>query len=123
VAQNRSGCFNPVLWGTELLKLDKLTDSGDERSEMDEIPGRGGRPGVRAGPALAAGLALSDITVSELWGRCIALGGSLSLSELREYLSGDSTWTIQAHNLAALALNEYFADRGLGPLVAYSFDL
>jgi hypothetical protein len=27
------------------------------------------------------------------------------------------------HNIAALALNEYFADQDLGPLVAYSYDL
>lgn len=90
---------------------------------MDGGPGRCGRPGVRAGPALAAGLALSDITDDELWGRCVALGGSLSLSELREYLTGGSTWTAHAHDIAALALNEYFAEQGLGPLVAYSFDL
>jgi hypothetical protein len=90
---------------------------------MDGRSGRYGGPGVRAGPALAAGLALSDITVDELWGRCLALGGSLSSSELREYLSGNSTWTAQAHDIAALALNEYFADQDLGPLVAYSFDL
>jgi hypothetical protein len=90
---------------------------------MDGRSGWCGRPGVRAGPALAAGLAFSDITVDELWGRCLALGGSLSTSELREYLSGKSTWTAQAHDIVALALNEYFADQGLGPLVAYSFDL
>ena len=90
---------------------------------MDGRPGRCGRPGVRAGLALAAGLALSGITVDELWGRCRALGGSLSFSELREYLSSNSTWTAHAHDIAALALNEYFADQGLGPLVAYSFDL
>jgi hypothetical protein len=90
---------------------------------MDGTSGRCGRPGVRAGPALAAGLALSDITVDELWGRCLALGGSLSLRELTEYLSGNSTWSAVAHNIAALALNEYFADQDLGPLVAYSFDL
>jgi hypothetical protein len=90
---------------------------------MDGTAGRCGRPGVRAGPALAAGLALSDITVDELWGRCRALGASLSPGELREYLSGNSTWTAHAHNIAALALNEYFAEHDLGPLVAYSFDL
>jgi hypothetical protein len=90
---------------------------------MEGRSGRCGRPGVRAGPALAVGLALSGITVDELWGRCLALGGFLSLSELRECLSGESTWTAQAHDVAALALNEYFADQGLGPLVAYSFDL
>jgi hypothetical protein len=90
---------------------------------MGGASGRCGRPGVRAGPALAAGLALSDITVDELWGRCLALGSSLSLAELRDYLSGNSTWTAHAHNIAALALNEYFADQDLGPLVAYSFDL
>ncbi len=90
---------------------------------MKPTPGECGRPGVRAGPALAAGLALSDITIDELWARCIGLGGSLSCRELRVYLTGETTWTAQAHNLAALALNEYFADQGLGPLVAYSFDL
>jgi hypothetical protein len=90
---------------------------------MDGTPGRCGRPGVRAGPALAAGLALSDITIAELWGRCVGLGGALSCVELQAYLAGETTWTAQAHNIAALALNEYFADQGLGPLVAYSFDL
>jgi hypothetical protein len=90
---------------------------------MDGTPGRCGRPGVRAGPAIAAGLALSDITIDELWARCLALGGALSVRELTEYLSGNCTWTAHAHNIAALALNEYFADQGLGPLVAYSFDL
>ncbi len=89
---------------------------------MDGRSGRCERPDVRAEP-LAVGLALSDITVDELWGRCLALGGFLSASELRECLSGKSTWTAQAHDVAALALNEYFADQGLGPLVGYSFDL
>jgi hypothetical protein len=90
---------------------------------MDHSSGRCGRPGVRAGLALATGLALSDITVAELWSRCLALDGALSLNELHEYLLDESTWTAHEHNIAALALNEYFADHGLGSLVAYSYDL
>jgi hypothetical protein len=90
---------------------------------MENRPGRCGRPGVRAGRALATGLAMSNITVAELWNRCLDLGGTLSLAELHEYLADQSSWAPHDHNIAALALNDYLAEGDIGALVPYSFDL
>jgi hypothetical protein len=75
------------------------------------------------GAALASGLGMSDLSPYELWMKYLALSGSHSLRELVNYLNGLSEWTAHEHDVAAQALNEYFAARGMDHPVAYAEEL
>jgi hypothetical protein len=76
-----------------------------------------------AGAAIRAGLALSDLTLHDLWQRYVEASGSHTLDELRAYVCGDAVWTAVQHNIAAQTLNDYFTDHGLDHMVAYADDL
>lgn len=47
-----------------------------------------------------------DLTVKDLWIRYLALGGSRTRQELQGYLSGESEWTSEDHDVLTRALNE-----------------
>jgi hypothetical protein len=49
----------------------------------------------------------SDLTVKDLWLRYLALGGTRTRQELQDYLSGESGWTVEDHDVLARALQEY----------------
>jgi hypothetical protein len=78
---------------------------------------------VKAGPSLAVGLALTDLDVQDLWGRYVALGGVHSRLELALYISGETAWTPEQHDIAATALNEFTSDRGMDHPVRYARDV
>jgi len=48
----------------------------------------------------------SELTVKDLWIRYLALGGSRTRQELQGYLSGESEWTSEDHDVLARALND-----------------
>ena len=67
---------------------------------------------LKSGPAeaeLVNGVMASDLTVKDLWLRYLALGGNRTRQELQDYLSGESEWDEDDHNLLAQALKEYRA--------------
>lgn len=79
---------------------------------------------VRAGAALVAGLALTDLNVRDLWVRYLALGGSHSCDELDQYLRGrGEDWNAVEHDTAAHAINEETSDHGLDHPASYAKDL
>ena len=78
---------------------------------------------VNAGALLAAGLALTDLGVSDLWLRYFALGGGYPQQKLQAYLTGAGAWSAHEHDVAAHALNEYFVDHGMDHPMSYSDDL
>jgi hypothetical protein len=68
----------------------------------------------RAGASLRAGLALSDMSLHQLWVACLALGGDQGLDELRRYLSDQCGASPHEHDIVAQALNERCAELDLG---------
>jgi|tagenome__1003787_1003787.scaffolds.fasta_scaffold20878765_1 hypothetical protein len=72
----------------------------------------------RAGASLRAGLALSDMSLHQLWVACLGLGGNQELDELRSYLSDECGASRYDHDILAQALNERCADLDLGYPVA-----
>jgi hypothetical protein len=68
----------------------------------------------RAGTSLRAGLALSDMSLHQLWVACLALGGNQGLDELRSYLSDQCGASPHEHDIVAQALNERCAELDLG---------
>ena len=54
----------------------------------------------------------------DVWLRYFGVGGSHTLDELHGYVYGDAVWTAIEHDIAALALNDYFIEHVLDPLVA-----
>lgn len=74
---------------------------------------------VRAGLALAAGFAMTDLTVQDLWGRYVARGGSHTRYELACYLGGDGMWNAHEHDVAAHVINDYTSGHGMPDPVAY----
>lgn len=78
---------------------------------------------VHAGSALASGLALTSLTVQDLWGRYVVLGGSRSRYDLACYLRGEGEWATDEHDIAALAINEYTSRRGMDHPASYSDEI
>jgi hypothetical protein len=78
---------------------------------------------VQAGTALATGLAMTDLTVWELWLRYLGLGGKQAYGDLQTYLAGETGWSATEHDVAAQALNEYFSDHDMDHPVRYASDL
>lgn len=60
---------------------------------------------------------LGELTLSDLWGRYLALGGGEPQTSLAAYLGGAAAWLDREHNVLAQALNEGLWDVGL-PSVA-----
>jgi hypothetical protein len=74
---------------------------------------------------LRTGVALSTLTLDELWAHYRAVGGNLTQKELTAALVGALRLTPQQHDQVALVLNEHFNEHhpGLGHRVAYSYEL
>ncbi|HJQ00767.1 MAG TPA: hypothetical protein VJ851_04135 [Jatrophihabitans sp.] len=68
---------------------------------------------------VAAGLRRSQLSITDLWIRYLAIGGSADELELEAYLLGLLTMDTYQHNLIAQALNEFFLDLGEDHLVGY----
>ena len=74
-----------------------------------------------AAPLEAARLEL-DVSVHELWMRCLALGGLLSQTGLGDALLGEEQFEAKEFDVVTLALNEEFSDVGLNHPLAYAGD-
>ena len=78
---------------------------------------------VNGGASLAAGLAMTNLGIGDLWLRYFALGGAYPRQKLQAYLAGVGSWSAHEHDIAAHALNEYFVDCGMDHPVSYVEDL
>lgn len=87
----------------------------------DESAGRGGLPDRTT--VLRSGVAVSGLHLDDLWTNCIALDGSLSLTDLREGLEGRHAFTDHQYNVVAQALNDRLVDLDLDHLVPYADDV
>jgi hypothetical protein len=72
---------------------------------------------------LRAGLALSTMSLEELWLAQFGLGGRLTVGELEEVLRGTRPAQRMEHDVIAQALNDHFTDRGQDHPVAYHDEL
>jgi hypothetical protein len=72
-----------------------------------------------AGFTLSDGWELSGLTVTELWLRYLAVGGTASPAQVDAYVHGRPDPDSHQHNLIAQAINEYFIDRGEDHPVSY----
>ncbi|QGK68301.1 hypothetical protein GIY23_00840 [Allosaccharopolyspora coralli] len=68
---------------------------------------------------LAEGMRLSRLSYTELWTRCLALGGSGTVAQLRRHVEGDECLDNHEHNIIAQALNETYLEQGRDHPVAY----
>lgn len=75
------------------------------------------KPG--AGFSLSDGWDLSGLTITELWLRYLAVGGTASPVRLAAYARGLLRPDSHQHNMIAQAINEYFFDRGEDHPVSY----
>lgn len=75
--------------------------------------------------ALRTGVALSTLSLDELWTSYRAAGGNLTQRELTAALVGALRLTPHEHDQVAQALNDHFVEHhpGLGHRVAYSHEL
>ena len=64
-------------------------------------------------------MALSGLTLQDLWLNYMAVSGSQEACDLAAYLAGETAWTAFEHNKAALALNEACYDQGYGNPATY----
>jgi hypothetical protein len=78
---------------------------------------------IKAGSSLAAGLAMTDLTLDGLWLRYFALGGSCTRRALEAYVNDGGHWNAHEHDVAAHALNECLMDQGMDHPVLYAGDL
>jgi len=74
-------------------------------------------PGTRF--SLSDGWNLSGLTLSGLWLRYLALGGTASPARVAAYAHGLLRPDSYQHNMIAQALNEHFTDRGENHPVGY----
>ncbi len=49
----------------------------------------------------------SELTVKDLWLRYLNLGGTRTRQELQDYLSGETGWTTEDHDVLARAVYEH----------------
>ncbi|HEX4729566.1 MAG TPA: hypothetical protein VH298_17280 [Jatrophihabitans sp.] len=68
---------------------------------------------------LADGLRLSRLSYAELWIRCLALGGSGTVDELRRHIKSDDCPDDHEHNIIAQALNDRYLEQGRDHPVGY----
>ncbi len=71
------------------------------------------------GFSLSDGWDLSGLTLTQLWLRYLALGGTASPAQLEAYARGRLRPDTYQHNLIAQAINEHFLDRGEDHPVSY----
>jgi hypothetical protein len=64
----------------------------------------------------------NDLTLQDLWLRCMALGGMNTPRQLAAFLRGELRPTRREYNLVAVALNEYLTDIGMWQFVPYIED-
>jgi hypothetical protein len=79
-------------------------------------------PAMRLSPpgfSLSDGWDLSGLTLSELWLRYLAVGGSASQARVAEYARGQLRPDSHEHNMIAQAINEFLRDQGEGHPVCY----
>ncbi|MBN9102952.1 MULTISPECIES: hypothetical protein [unclassified Pseudonocardia] len=76
-----------------------------------------------SGPALRAGLALTDLDLGQLWTAYVGLGGSLTAEQLGDALASRRALSGLEHDMVAHALNEYFLALGRDHPVAYAEEL
>ena len=62
------------------------------------------------------------LTMSDLWLRCVALGGAITPLQLAAFVRDEVRPTRREHNLVAVALNEYLTDIGVAQFVPYVED-
>lgn len=71
------------------------------------------------GFSLSEGWDLSGLTLTELWLRYLAIGGTASPARLAAYAHGLLRPDSYQHNMIAQAINEHFIDRGEDHPVSY----
>lgn len=59
---------------------------------------------------------LGRLTLTDLWGLYLGLGGTADRAALADYLSGRSAWSALDHNVLAQTLNEHLWDLDLPEL-------
>jgi hypothetical protein len=59
---------------------------------------------------------LGFLTLTDLWGHYLMLGGTATYDDLAAYLRGTAFWSVREHNVLAQALNEHLWDLGLPDL-------
>jgi hypothetical protein len=64
----------------------------------------------------------TELSLEDLWIRCLALGSTNTLLQLEAFLNGALRPTPHEFNLMAVAVNEHFADLGLDQFVPYVED-
>lgn len=70
-------------------------------------------------PLSLAAWRLGGLTLSDLWGRYLCLGGREPHTSLAAYLQGAAAWPDMEHNVLAHALNEGLWDLGLPSLAPH----
>ena len=103
--------------------VEQLHSRDGEHVRHPSVSGTSALVDVCGGGALAAGVALAEVSTTTLWTEYIGLGGSMPLQRLRRYLDGVQAWPEIEHDLAAHALNERLWDAGMNSAVAYADDL
>ena len=76
-----------------------------------------------SGPALRAGLALSDLDLDQLWTAYFGLGGTMTAEQLGDALRSRRALSGHEHDVVAHALNEHFSAHGHDYPVAYAEEL
>jgi len=69
--------------------------------------------------SLADGMRQTRLTYSQLWNRYVALGGSGTLTDLRNHVDSDGCPDNHQHNVIAQALNDVYIEHGYDHPVAY----
>jgi hypothetical protein len=64
----------------------------------------------------------TDLSLEDLWFRCLALGSTNDLLQLEAFLHGALRPTPHEFNLMAVAVNEHFADLGVDQFIPYVED-
>jgi hypothetical protein len=75
--------------------------------------------GPATGFSLSDGWDLSGLTLSGLWLRYLALGGTASPARVAAYTRGVVSPGTYQHNMIAQALNDHFTDQGGDHPVGY----
>jgi hypothetical protein len=81
------------------------------------------RVDVDGGVALAAGIALTGLSVPAVWIKYHQLGGMLSRVRLDAYIAGTEFWPDLEHDVATHAVNEALWESGIGSAVPYAREL
>jgi hypothetical protein len=60
-----------------------------------------------------------DLSLSELWLRCFALGAMNTQADLGAFLAGNQDPTPHEYNVVVVAMNEYLGDIGVAQFFPY----